>query len=321
VPKLLADAGLGFALRKQVRALKPDVIVAHHVEAALTALGQHPLVFFAHTDLGAELPSYLPAALGRVARSGGAGFDRTLVRRADAVAAVSPLLAERIREQREDGAVHYVPMPWPLPDEITEAERIRARHAVGIAPAERVLLYAGNLDGYQGWRTLIAALAELSAKHEQIRLVVGTQNDAEPLVAAARAAGVAERVALRRIDGEAARARLHAAADVAVVPRALAAGLPIKLLDALARGVATAAMPAATGGLALERVASIAQDDSPSAFARAIDVLLEDDARRFELSAAGRRHIAYEHSAGRYLEALDEVVAAARARVGGDEAT
>jgi len=95
----------------------------------------------------------------------------------------------------------------------------------------------------------------------------------------------------------------------------LAAGLPIKLIDALARGVATAAMPAATGGLALDRVASIAQDDTAEALAAAIELLLDDDERRSELAAAGRRHVAYEHSHARYLEAMDAAVGAARAHV------
>ena len=100
--KLFADAALARALSRAQRTLRPALVVAHHVEAALVAARAAECVFFAHTDLEAELPSYAHAAHAPwLARAGGA-LDAWLVRRAGAVAAISPALAARMRSRMHD---------------------------------------------------------------------------------------------------------------------------------------------------------------------------------------------------------------------------
>jgi glycosyltransferase involved in cell wall biosynthesis len=286
-----------------VRDLTPRVVVAHHVEAAAATLasGARPTVFFAHTDLGAELPTYAHRSVGPVLSRAGRVLDAELCRRADRVAAISPFLRDSLSAQ-VDLPIAYVPPPWPVPPRTTDDDRRRARRTLGLADDERVILYAGNLDGYQGWPLLLAALAELP----QTLLLTATASDDAPLRREALRAGVADRVrAMELPRDEPGRVRIHAAADVAVVPRLAKGGLPIKLLDALARGVPTVAARRAAAGLPLDGAAVLVEDDDPAAFAASVRVLLSASRATEELGARGRSFVRHAHAPARFNDALD----------------
>lgn len=317
--KLVADAALAVALVRRLRAAGPDVIVAHHVEAALITRALAPrraVVFFAHTDLEAELPDYFaPRASALLARAG-RQLDRQLVRRAGAVAAISPLLADRLAALPDaPEAVHYVPPPWPLPPVIHTEERARARVRLGLPARAKVILYAGNLDRYQGWETIAGAVARLAAAEPELRWLVGTESDPAELLREAQRAGIAARVEVRPLAGEAARRALHAAADVVAIPRKAPGGLPIKLLDALARGLPCAAVPRALAGIAIGSALELAAADDPAALAASLEHLLGASAAQRE--AIGRRardYVAAHHDVHTFLRAYDRVCGAALRR-------
>jgi glycosyltransferase involved in cell wall biosynthesis len=187
---------------------------------------------------------------------------------------------------------------------------MRARLRLGLAAEQSVLLYAGNLDRYQGVERLLAALGALPAA----ALIVGTQSDPAALWAQARRAGVAQRVRVARLDGELARAELHAAADAAAIVRHIPGGLPIKLLDALSRGLPCVAVPTATAGLPLGDAVVVSADDTGAAFAAALrKVLSLAPAQRGALGEAGRRYLAEQHTTERFIAALDELLSHALA--------
>lgn len=316
--KLLADAALGIALGRLVRRLDPGLLVAHHVEAAAMAIAlpvsaARPLVFFAHTDLAAELPTYAPPLLrGMLARAGG-GLDGLLVRSAHAVATVSPLLAERLRARAGDAGdaadhVRSVPLPWPLPAPIAEHEREESRASLALCRRSRVLLYAGNLDRYQGWEEVVAALPALRARTPEVLFLVATASDPAALLYEARRAGVADLIRIAPLEGEAQRRRLHAAADLAIVPRRSPGGLPIKLLDAMARGVACATAQTASAGLPIEGAVEIAQGNCARGMAEAaLRLLTAPEAARADLGARARNYVASQHSAQAFFRAFDAV--------------
>ena len=285
------------------------MIVAHHVEAALIARVLAPrraVVFFAHTDLGAELPDYFTnAGAGLLARAG-RQLDRQLVQRADAVATISPALTSALAALPGGPyPAQYVPPPWPLPPTIQAAERKAARTRLGLPPDARVALYAGNLDRYQGWETIASAIASLAPAQPALRWLVGTQSDPTRLMQEARRAGIAARVDVRPLIGEAARRALHAAADIAVISRKTPGGLPIKLLDAMARGLPCAVTPRAVAGLTLDSAVELAVDDGPGALAASLARLIAaDDAQRDALGRRGRDYVAAHHGVQTFLNAL-----------------
>ena len=309
--KLRADLGLAL----QLRALPGELLIAHHVEAALISWPR-PSVFFAHTDLGAELPSYAPALPPHALARAGSALDRLLVRRAAAVATVSPQLRERMAALAgpHGERVRYVPIPWPLSPPSAPDERAAARAQLGLSAGTRVVAYAGNLDGYPGWDTLVGTVAQLNRRCRPIQLLVATASDATPLRQAMQRAELASRLTVVPLAGEDARVQLHAGADVIAIPRRVAGGIPIKLLDALSRGAACVLTRSAHAGLPLADAALVADGDDVSAFAAAIERVLARSVLADSLRANARAYVAREHSDEAFLTAFDAVCASADPR-------
>ncbi len=309
VRKLASDAALAMKLRSLNQRLRPEVIVAHHVEAAATCLAAttRPFVFFAHTALGPELPTYLPRGggkLGPLVQLAGHTLDRELCRRADAVAAISPSLRDSL-EELSRRSVTYVPPPWSVPAPMTPAERHLGRQDLGLSEDDEVILYAGNLDRYQGVEVALGAAERVATTRPRARLVVATASDTEALELEAGAMIITTELP----RDEASRRRLYAAADVAVIPRRAPGGLPIKLLDALARGLPVAAPRRAAAGLPLGDAALLVADDDARALAAAINLALSSPRAARDVAERGRQFITREHSPARFLTALDSLFA------------
>jgi len=296
--KLVWDLALLRAFRRRLES-RVGLVLAHHVEAAAVArivaadprAPRVPVVFVAHTDLAAELPSYLPAPLQPAARGAGAVLDRWLIAGADEVAAVSPALAARLPGRR----ARFLPIPWPLDDPERRPSQAEARRRLGLPEDRPTVLYAGNLDAYQGWEDLPRALSALERDGTTpVTWLLGTAADARPARRLLAELNLPpDRLRVRGLTGEAERAALHAAADWVVVPRRVPGGLPVKLLDALARGRPTVATPRALAGLTIPGETALllaAADDDPNALAAALAAgLARDASERRRIGEAGRR--------------------------------
>lgn len=304
--KLASDAQLALKAARLGRKLRPSTFIAHHVEAAAAVLAARlePFVFVAHTALGPELPTYLPQRFGALAAKAGDALDVALARRASRTLAVSPQLAERLAEA-SGRPVRYLPVPWTIPPPIEPGEREKARTRFGFGPLEPVLLYAGNLDAYQGVERLAQAFAIVTSRRPEARLLIATTSANDAFERALWSLGCKDRVTFAPLADEPDRRVAHAAADVACIPREAAGGLPIKLLDALARGVPTVATRRATAGLALEGAAMVVGDDDPEALAAAALLTIEARESMRERAQRGIEYVRREHSPQRYLEALD----------------
>lgn len=285
-------------------------VVAHHVEAALAArLAGRRYVFFAHTDLERELPLYQPRVPAASLQWVGRTLDSAAAEGAVAVAAISPRLADTL-QRKFQRSVSFVPTPW-IPQAPAHADadrRTRARAELGIASDDDVMLYAGNLDRYQGWELLIGALRWMRRSDSRVRLLIATESATPHAVARAQQAGVGDAIVVTGLADEAARTRCHDAADLCVVPRRAEGGLPIKLLDALARSLPTIAMERATAGLPLTDVVEIVANDSAEAIGRAALDMLRNGQRRQALTAAGSRYLREQHSHAKFLAAFDRLV-------------
>jgi glycosyltransferase involved in cell wall biosynthesis len=275
--KVALDAWLARALQRLHTGF--DAVIAHHVEAASVALALRiPACFYAHTDLGAELPSYFEPRLKTPLRWLGAAVDSLLSRRMRTFA-VSPRLAERL-------GAEVLPLPWTVPAPIAHAERQAARAFFQLRG--RTALYAGNLDRYQGLAPVVQAIARTKDLH----WLVATEAPIRDFARALKP--FFGRVRFARLNDEAARRRAYAACDFAVVPRAVPGGVPIKLFDALARGVPVIAARTALAGYPLERFCTLIDHDwhfdlRPRDDARAYLRAMHAPARFAELSASACR--------------------------------
>lgn len=177
-----------------------------------------------------------------------------------------------------------------------------AREEVGLPPHERVVLFAGRLQPLKAPDVLVRALGELAARGRPVPLLVvlggpsgtsGSRWAERGLVDLAAGLGVADRVVVRPPVERTELARWYRAADVVAVPsRSESFGL----VAAEAQACATPVLASAVGGLR-----TVVQDGVTGAlvrghdalrWARAIDDLLADGARRATLARRARRHAA-----------------------------
>ncbi|MCZ6806596.1 MAG: glycosyltransferase family 4 protein [Deltaproteobacteria bacterium] len=302
--KLALDARCIVETRRLSRRLKPEAIVAHHIEAALATIAACacPVYYVAHTSLEHELPIYFPrlpeSPIATMARY----FEARVCRQAAGVAAVAPSLSMLL-----GGRTTYLPVPWrqsiggaPTPRE--------ARRTLGLPVEGPVCLYAGNLDRYQGWEDLIPALAALRDLHAGARLLIATESDPAPARLQATRAGLGSAVHFCRLAGEPARRLSHAAADFTWIPRRTACGLPIKMLDAFARGLPVIAMRRATAALPIDAACLCVPDHDPRALAEAADRLLADHSLVDRLRSAALAYLDQHHSAAAFDAAMERLL-------------
>jgi glycosyltransferase involved in cell wall biosynthesis len=277
--KPLADAALAAALVRAQRARRFDLAIAHNAEGALAALCARaatglPVLYVAHTLLGLELASYAPAPLRRTLDRVGRWLDRSLAARADGVLALSPEAAKQLgRDARGPLAVippGCDPGPAPAPAQIAGT---CARF--GLEPG-RFAFYAGNLDAYQE----LAELAEAARRLAPLPVVVAT-HQTEGAISPSLCL-------LRGLDFEDARALAFGAA-VAVLPRRIPGGFPIKLLNYMEAGRAIVAHAGVAGALVHDREAwLLAPGAGAAALADAIAALANDPARAARLGRGAR---------------------------------
>lgn len=251
--KLSADLRVVRALRARLDTF--DHIFAHNVEAAwcvrLACAGVRNAprwTYVAHTEMREELPTYFSGGnsiMNAGLRASGVALDLVSgaqqLSNATPAIVISPMLEKAL--QRRFPCEHIAP-PWRLQHMATGEERNTARAHFAFPDDEVVALYAGNLDAYQG-------LEELSILSDRrIRLLIATNSTHRDLAGLS----VFKGAQLTSLRDEGDRRLVHAACDFAVIPRRAPGGLPIKLLDAMARGVVVCANRRALAGLVIPSV-------------------------------------------------------------------
>jgi glycosyltransferase involved in cell wall biosynthesis len=156
-----------------------------------------------------------------------------------------------------------------------------ARHGLAV---EGYALYAGNLDRYQA----LDVLDDAAARDPGLPLAAVTHEVRAPRFQRLRV--------IATPSVEEARLLVHGAA-VALLPRRLAGGFPIKLLHYLAAGRAVVLRERLAGALVHGESAWLVADDAgPFVWAEALRRLAGDAALRARLGAGGRSALATAHA-------------------------
>jgi mannose-6-phosphate isomerase-like protein (cupin superfamily)/glycosyltransferase involved in cell wall biosynthesis len=315
--KPLADLALARRFARAHARRGFDVAIAHNAEAAAAALlararTRVPVIYLAHTLLGSELACYSPPRFARALDALGRGVDGWLARRCDGVIALGEHTARELARLRSGDAggrrgrsdvVSIAPglAPRAAPS-LAEIERACARHGL-----ERgcYAIYAGNLDAYQN----LAELAEVARAHPELPIVAAT---AEGESARSELAGL--RIA--RSSAEEARALCFGAA-LAVAPRRLRGGFPIKLLNYMEAGLPIVCRAGLADSLVHARSAWLISDTAgPRELGDAMQQLARERTLARELGRGARHALLREHAwpalAARTLSYADRLRRAAR---------
>jgi glycosyltransferase involved in cell wall biosynthesis len=309
--KLLLDAALLLRLLEVLKRESIEVMHAHNYEAALIGLAARrltdvPLIYHSHNALAEELPTYFRTRTARrLAGIVGAVADREVPRRADHCIAICRELVGFLRERGVGPQAIEMIAPGGSPEEfpacsVAEAARIRARFGFGERP---VLLYTGNLDGYQNLELLLASIGTVRETIGDALLVLATHATPRDLPAHLRRLPPGVRLVTA---GDFATVRdLIQVADLALCPRREWSGFPMKLLNYMAAAKAVVVSAGSAKAVRHGVNGVIVDGDGPEAFAAAVLDLLRDPGRRRQLGAAARRTVEDEYGWERVVDQVE----------------
>jgi len=249
------------------------LVHAHNYEGLAAGLvaaraGGLPLLYHAHNCMGDELPRYFAArALRPVARALGDLLDHHLPRRADGVICLHRSLAG------------YLQGCGVAPQRLAVVEPgIDVDFWLGVArPQEAgpVVVYCGNLDGYQRLPLLIAAVRRARTRVPGVELHLATWQAAQARrLVSGRGAGDFCRVV--HCPDAAATRRALAGARLAASARTGWSGFPVKTLNHAAAGLPQVVFRSAAWGVEQESTGLVVEDDDEAGFVEALCRLLED---------------------------------------------
>jgi glycosyltransferase involved in cell wall biosynthesis len=230
-------------------------------------------------------------------------IEQRMLAAARHVAAVSQPLLDQVRPYLRSDA-HTGVVGAAVPDALFALERSEQDY----------LLFLGRFDVFQkGLDTLLSAASVLLPRYPKVRLVIaGRGKDAAKLRAAI--ADHASRITLIEGVDDARRAELLRGALALIVPSRFE-GFGIVVAEALAAGVPVVAsrLEALVDILRPPVGGEVIPVDDPAALCAAASALLDDPARRADLSIAGRelaRRFSWEEVARDHLAFARRVAAA-----------
>jgi len=159
--------------------------------------------------------------------------------------------------------------------------------------AEYLVTWVGTMGSQDGIDLAVAALGCLAGMRDDWRAVFAGQGEMlRPAQELARSLGVADRIDFPGFQSRDDVRTLVSSADVCLAPdpktRFNDLSTMIKVTEYLALGKPVVAFDLVETRRLAQDAAVYADDDSPLAFARALDLLLSDEGRRCEMGARGR---------------------------------
>ncbi len=295
-----------------------DVIFSHEEAGWFGAffgrLFRIPHIYDMHSSLPQQLENF-NFSRSRALKGIFDALERYVLRNSKAVIVICRDLLDYVKDQGFAGKAVFLEnfMDFadfaaapPSPEEVAG---IRATVAPG---GEKIVLYAGNFEPYQGIPLLIEAFAQVRSR--AVLLIVGgvkAEHDAarkmaEKLGAGGRIAFV-EKVAPRKVP------LYVAASDVLVSPRVSGTNTPLKIYSFLKAGKPFVATRLWTHTQVLDDSVAVLADPNPESFAAGLTDALETEEAQTRAREAKRR-ADRDYIYPRYLEKITEALNKATGR-------
>lgn len=280
-----------------------DLMHAHGYEAAMAAgcarpFVRRPLLYSAHNNMGDELASYDFFKSKRVANALAWTLDRTVPRLGNRCIPHSVNLQEfliaRGLEKRSEPVLNFGIDFENHP----RGNRERLRRECGLGD-EPIVLYSGVIDQFQRLDLLIGAMVHVVKRTPRAKLLILTNVPNEKHETAlrqqAQRLGIADSVIFNTPQGMEMGIRLLSICDVAVVPRPVAPGFPIKLLNYMAAKRACVMYASSASALAHGEHVWLAGEDTSESLGTAISRVLRDSSLRTRIAQGGHDFVRHRH--------------------------
>jgi len=242
IRKPILDLLLSWKLNQVVKQQNIQIIHCHNYEAPLAAfpvrfLHKIPVVYHSHNTMSDEFYTYFRLKVPQIlAKLAAYLMDRFIPRKADFIIAINRHVADFvIRMGSSPEKVKYIPpgIDYKVPDKVLESE-IRDEYNLGKG---KLIIYAGNLDGYQRMDLLLQSLPPVFRHLPEAKLVVITSSDHTSLLQSAKRLNLGNNIAVISNPTFSQTRELFKIGAVAVNSRISWSGFPIKLLNYMAAGL------------------------------------------------------------------------------------
>lgn len=300
--KVLADAVMFPRVAWRLRGGRYDLVIGVE-EAAYMAWLLKPVF---HVPYIVDVDSSIPEQIGDKYRL--PGWVRRSLEAVERQTARSALAAITCCKALEDLVRAYAPdLPVQTLEDVTLVEEGRDETAPEDCRfGEPVLMYIGNLEGYQGVELLMEGFAEAVADGTPGRLVIigGVQTHIAALAGKAERLGIAGKVSLMGPRPVERIGQYLAQATVVCSPRTKGRNTPMKVYSYLDSGRPLLATRLPTHTQVLDDEIAMLVEPSPSDMARGIRTLLADPELRARLATAARARVQAEFSPAAYRRKL-----------------
>jgi glycosyltransferase involved in cell wall biosynthesis len=217
-------------------------------------------------------------------------LEHWLIRRA-AFVVCSAGLEEYVRTVHPPVNVREWIFPSATVPITTEVQQL-LRHQLGLTPQERVILYTGNSEPYQGLPKLLEAVPEVLAKVPNSVFVLVGFTDPAAIATLLKTGKRFDHKALRIIGRQPQQTmpQYMAVADILVTPREPVGNVPLKIFDYMAAGKPIVATDCVAFRTVLNEDRAMLVPPSAPAFAKAIVYLLHHTEDAARLGAAARQY-------------------------------
>ena len=184
---------------------------------------------------------------------------------------------------------------------------------------DRVILYVGNLESYQGIDLLLESFALIynDEPHARVVIVGGTQEAIAQYTQKASGLGCSDRVVFTGPRPVHELSKLLTTADILVSPRIKGNNTPMKIYSYLHSGTALLATDLPTHQQVLTDSIAVVAKPSPEAFGHALQQLLRDDELRTKLGTAAKQTAENLYTVEAFEAQLGALYDTVAARIGG----
>lgn len=303
VRRPLYDLQMIFKTLQVIKEHRLEVLHAHGYEAALVAwfckmATGVPVVYSGHNTMGDELASY-DFIRPKFLADGLAKFlDAWVPRVGDRCVPHSRNIETFFRGMGLSArTVPVIDFGIDL-DVITNADPIdvRAQYNLGDGP---LVVYAGVMDQFQRLDLLLEAMSQVVKRDRQAKLLmivtIPCEDHMQRIRTQAEKLGVSDHVVLTPPQPLSNVGGMLKSCDLAVVPRPVAPGFPIKLLNYMAAKRPCVMFRSSSSGLTHRENAFLVASDTGKALGEAISEIIENAPLRERLSEEGYRFVC-EHN-------------------------
>ncbi len=308
-PKIFLDAALYFKAVSLLKKNKYDYLHTHE-EAAFFGVGLAkkyglPHLYDMHSSLPQQLANF-KFSNSKILRGAFERLERNTIRSASAVITICPELQEYVQknfpkkisiliENVADNSIVFPPTE-------SKTEQLKQRYNLN---GEKIVLYYGTFEPYQGIDMLIESAAHIvKKKRDDIRflMVGGDEQQVSGYKSKAEKMGVGGKFTFTGFVQPELIPSFVSLSDILISPRLKGTNSPLKIYSYLRSGKPIVATRHITHTQILNDSVSVLAEPNPDDFARSLLAILDDEAQQKRIAKAAQQLAEQHYSYEEYLQ-------------------